>query len=152
MFEISDQSLEKWNYREHMSNPRVGGVVTFEGRVRNHNEDRDVDALEYEAYDVLAKKEGLKILNEAKSKFDIVDAFCIHRVGLLEIGDMAVWVCATSEHREAAFEACEYIIDEVKSRVPVWKQEHYRDGEKKWVRCDKCAEHNHDQYHQELHT
>ncbi|MCB0414953.1 MAG: molybdenum cofactor biosynthesis protein MoaE [Bdellovibrionales bacterium] len=143
MFEISDKSIEERAYFKEFSNPRVGGVVTFEGRVRNHNEGKAVSSLEYEAYEVLAQKEGLKILEEAKKKFDVVNAFCVHRVGHLYIGDMAVWVMACAEHREMAFKACEYIINEVKDRVPIWKREHYVDGEKIWVRCDQCAKHGH---------
>lgn len=142
-FEISNESLEGKNYIEYFNNPRVGGVVTFEGRVRNHNENKDVSSLEYEVYPELAHSEGQKIVSEALEKFDIVDAYCIHREGHLQIGDMAVWVMAASEHRENAFLACQYIIDEVKSRVPIWKREHYVNEAPVWVRCDKCAEHEH---------
>ncbi len=142
-FEITDQSLENRNYRELFADPRVGGVVTFEGRVRNHNEDKDVTSLEYEVYPELALTEGKKIVEEALAKFDINNAYCVHREGHLQIGDMAVWVMASSEHRENAFLACQYIIDEVKARVPIWKKEHYVGQEPIWVRCDKCASHRH---------
>lgn len=140
-FEITTDSLEDKNYKEFFSNPRVGGVVTFEGRVRNHNENKDVSSLEYEVYPELANKEGKKIVQEAMDKFDIVNAYCIHREGHLQIGEMAVWVMAASEHRENAFLACQYIIDEVKSRVPIWKKEHYVHEPAIWVRCDRCASH-----------
>jgi molybdopterin synthase catalytic subunit len=142
-FEITNQSIEGKNFKEGFLNPRVGGVVTFEGRVRNHNEDKDVSSLEYEVYPELAQKEGEKIIQEALTKFDIVDVYCVHREGHLQIGEMAVWVIATSEHRENAFLACQYIIDEVKARVPIWKKEHYVNQEAIWVRCDKCANHQH---------
>lgn len=142
-FEITNKSLEDKNYREQFFDARVGGVVTFEGRVRNHNEDKDVSSLEYEVYPELAMKEGQRIVAEALEKFDIRNAYCAHREGHLQIGDMAVWVMAASEHRENAFLACQYIIDEVKARVPIWKKEHYVNEEAVWVRCDKCAEHHH---------
>jgi molybdopterin synthase catalytic subunit len=81
-----------------------------------------VSSLEYEVYPELAQKEGEKIIQEALTKFDIVDVYCVHREGHLQIGEMAVWVIATSEHRENAFLACQYIIDEVKARVPIGRK------------------------------
>lgn len=141
LFKISNESIENFNYREYFSNPKVGGVVTFEGRVRNHNENKDVSSLEYEVYPELAKKEGERIVANAIEKFDITNAFCVHRQGHLQIGDMAVWVIATAEHREEAFHACQFIINEVKATVPIWKKEHYINEEAIWVRCDNCAKH-----------
>ena len=142
-FEISNQAIEDKNYKEQFFDARVGGVVTFEGRVRNHNENKDVKSLEYEVYPQLALTEGKKIVDEAIAKFDIRDAYCVHREGHLQIGDMAVWTMAASDHREQAFLACQYIIDEVKARVPIWKKEHYVNEDSIWVRCDKCADHHH---------
>jgi molybdopterin synthase catalytic subunit len=80
-----------------------------------------VDGLRYEAYVSLAEAEGAAILAEALERFDIVQATCVHRVGELAIGDLAVWVGASAAHRGPAFEACRWIIDEVKARVPIWK-------------------------------
>lgn len=114
---------------------RAGAQVTFEGRVRNHNDGRDVLSLEYEAYDELAAKEGARIIQEALRRFDIISARCLHRLGKLEIGEIAVWVGVTSEHRADAFDACRFIIDEVKARVPIWKRETYADGSSEWVNC-----------------
>ena len=142
-FKITSDKLENFNYREHFANPTVGGVVTFEGRVRNHNENKAVTSLEYEVYPELAQSEGQKILEEALTLFDITNAFCVHREGHLQIGEMAVWVIATAAHREDAFKACQYVIDEIKARVPIWKKEHYVDEPAIWVRCDKCANHEH---------
>ena len=141
MFEISNTSIEEYKQRNFVT-PECGGVVTFEGRVRNHNEGQSVDSLEYEVYDTMALKEGEKILNKAKEEFDILDAYCIHRVGHLQIGDLAVWIVATAKHRKQAFLACEFIIDSIKRTVPIWKKEHYSDKslESKWVFCTE--EHN----------
>lgn len=146
-FEISQSSVEAKDFRELWNNPRVGGVVTFEGRVRNHNENKAVKSLEYEAYPILALKEGNKIIQEAVAKFGVTHAYCVHRTGHLAIGEMAVWVVVCAEHRGEAFKACEYIIDEVKNRVPVWKKEHYVEGEPVWVRCDRCEAHHHEEHH-----
>jgi molybdopterin synthase catalytic subunit len=92
-----------------------------------------VAALEYEAYPALAEKEGQAILDEAEAQFAIRAARCVHRVGALELGELAVWVGVTAEHRGPAFDACRYIIDAVKSRVPIWKRERYADGTTTWI-------------------
>ena len=76
---------------------------------------------------------------ETAVKFPIENAVCVHRVGELEIGDLAVWVGVSSGHRDEAFRACRYIIDEVKQRVPVWKKEYYASGDSGWVNCEACA-------------
>jgi sulfur-carrier protein adenylyltransferase/sulfurtransferase len=113
----------------------AGGFAYFEGRVRDLNDGRAVKALEYEAYDELAQTEGNEIVSEAIAKFDLIDAYCVHRVGYLELGEIAVWIAAAAPHRSEAFAACQYIIDEVKKRVPLWKKEHYVDSEPEWVNC-----------------
>ena len=142
MFEISSSSIEEYKNKSFVT-PECGGVVTFEGRVRNHNEGQSVESLEYEAYSGLALKEGEKILYQAKEKFDILDTFCVHRIGHLQIGDLAVWIVVTSKHRREAFRACEYIIDAVKDTVPIWKKENYTDKsiDSKWVFC--AEDHHH---------
>ncbi len=113
--------------------PTTGAVVVFEGVVRDNNEGNQVLSLEYEAMDSLACKEGNRILEEAMKRFPIESAECIHRVGHLKIGDIAVRVVVAAGHRKEAFAACSYIIDEVKSRVPIWKKEHYADGSSDWI-------------------
>jgi molybdopterin synthase catalytic subunit len=114
----------------------AGGYSSFEGRVRNHNEGRSVVRLEYEGYEALGLKEGEQIVAEAFARFPIAQAHCVHRLGVLEIGDLAVWVGVTAAHRDAAFAACRYIIDEVKTRLPVWKKEHYDSGDSGWINCE----------------
>lgn len=111
----------------------AGAYVTFEGWVRDQNENKKVERLEYEAYWPLAEKEGEKIIQEAFDRFSIRGARCVHRVGQLALGEMAVWVGVTAAHREAAFEACRYIIDQTKARVPIWKREYFADGTKSWT-------------------
>jgi molybdopterin synthase catalytic subunit len=117
----------------------AGGYASFEGWVRDHNEGRAVERLEYEAFAELAVKEGDLIVAEALQRFPIKHALCVHRIGELMIGELAVWVGVSSAHRGEAFDACRYIIDEVKHRVPIWKKEHYRDGDSGWVNCERCA-------------
>ena len=108
---------------------------SFEGWVRNNNEGHSVHRLEYEAFVDLAVKEGERIVQEAIKRFGVEKAACVHRVGSLAIGDIAVWVGVSSGHRDEAFKACRYIIDEVKHRVPIWKKEHYASGATGWVNC-----------------
>ena len=129
-------------YQALLADPAAGAYAGFEGWVRNHNEGRaGVLHLEYEGYEQLGVKEGERIIAEALSRFDITKAHCIHRLGKLEIGELAVWVGVSAAHRDAAFDACRYIIDEVKHRVPIWKKEHYADGDSGWVNCEACAAH-----------
>ncbi len=135
MFRISTTPIHPAELKPLLSDAHAGACVEFEGWVRNHNEGRPVLALDYEAFAPLAEKEGERILAEAKTKFPICEAVCVHRVGSLAIGDLAVWVGVSSAHRGAAFDACRYIIDEAKARVPIWKKEHYADGSSDWVNC-----------------
>lgn len=116
-----------------IQDPRAGGFVTFEGRVRDHNDGQSVGALEYEAYEAMAVTEGNRMLEEARAKFDVLDAAAIHRVGLLQIGEIAVRIDVAAAHRKEAFRACEWIIDEIKLRVPIWKKEHYASGPSGWL-------------------
>lgn len=134
-FTIAEEPIDPKALAEAIETPHSGACLTFEGWVRNHNEGKPVERLEYSSYIDLANKEGQRIIDEAKAKFTIDAASCQHRIGMLEIGDCAVWVGVSSAHRGDAFEACRYIIDEVKDRVPIWKKEHYSDGATDWINC-----------------
>ena len=121
-FQLSEEVFIPKEQVKLLCDPAAGGYCAFEGWVRDHNEGRPVKSLEYEAYPELAIKEGSRIIKEAHKKFEVLGANCIHRTGHLQIGEIAVWVGATAKHREEAFAACRYIIDKVKSRVPIWKR------------------------------
>jgi molybdopterin synthase catalytic subunit len=133
MFTLSSRPLEHLNLKESFANPKTGALVTFEGVVRNHNEGRKVVALEYEASESFAQKESQKILAEVKKKFQVSQVKCIHRVGKLTIGETAVWIGVSAAHRDEAFKACRYLIDEIKERLPIWKKEYYENGDSGWV-------------------
>lgn len=134
IFKIVSGPIEPATLQNTLRDTGAGACVTFEGRVRDLNGGRGVVALEYEAFAPLAEKEGARILAEAREKFSLFGAACAHRVGKLAPGDMAVWIGVTSAHREASFDACRHIIDEVKTRVPIWKKEHYAGGaESRWI-------------------
>ncbi|MFM2418354.1 MAG: hypothetical protein RL385_3077 [Pseudomonadota bacterium] len=143
-FLLSSTPLDTAHLQRALRDPSAGGFVAFEGWVRNHHEGRAVDRLMYEAFPALALKEGTRIVEQAVAQFGVVAAQCVHRVGELGIGEVAVWVGVSAHHRDEAFRACRFIIDEVKHRVPVWKKEHYTDGSTSWVNCAACAAHAHD--------
>jgi molybdopterin synthase catalytic subunit len=132
-FRLSQSLIEVAPLRASLMATGAGAYASFEGWVRDHNEGREVAGLAYEAYAALAKSEGAKVLAEARAKFAIVDVACVHRVGELALGELAVWVGASAAHRDAAFGACRYVIDEVKARVPIWKHERYAEGEAHWL-------------------
>ena len=138
-FRFSSSALEPESLRTELADPTCGGYTAFEGWVRNHNEGREVRHLEYEAFAELAVREGERIIAEACERFGVDNARCVHRVGDLALGELAVWVGVSARHRDEAFKACRYIIDEVKHRVPIWKKEHYVDGDSGWVNCERCA-------------
>ena len=140
MFRFSHTKIDVDSLRQLLENSKAGGIVTFEGLVRNHNEGRSVLSLVYEAHEPLAVKEGERVIDEAKRRFDVYDVICVHRVGDLAIGELAVWVGVSAAHRGTAFGACQYAIDEIKSRLPIWKKETYTDGSSGWVNCQSCAE------------
>jgi molybdopterin synthase catalytic subunit len=107
--------------------------------------------LEYEAFAPLAEREAERILEEARERYGVDCVACAHRVGSLAIGDVAVWVGVSAPHRGEAFDACRYIIDQVKHRLPIWKKEFYEDGDSGWVNCEHCAAQvrGHDHDHQD---
>jgi molybdopterin synthase catalytic subunit len=140
---ITADRIDPDKLRNELVDAAAGAYVGFEGWIRNHNEGEQVLRLEYEVYEPLALAEGEKVIAEAVEKFPLLHAECVHRSGSLEIGECAVWVGVTSAHRDEAFAACRYIIDQVKVRLPIWKKEHYVDGHSGWVNCERCAEHGH---------
>ncbi len=133
MFTISSTPLEELDLKADLQDSTAGALVTFEGWVRNHNKGRPIRQLEYQAYEALASKEGTRILNEVKNRFEVIAVRCAHRVGTLNIGEMAVWIGVIAAHRADAFRACQQVIDQIKLRVPIWKKEFYEEGDSGWV-------------------
>lgn len=126
--EITDQPIDPRSVTQSIYHPEDGGVVTFEGIVRNHAEGRSVQYLEYEAYPEMAVSQMRVILKEIQEKWGVSHAAIVHRIGHLEIGDVAVVVAVGSPHRREAFEACHYAMNRIKETVPIWKKEFYHDG------------------------
>ncbi len=148
-FSFSSEDISRDAVRELVADDASGAYVAFEGWVRNHNEGQQVLRLEYEAYESLGVREGERIISEAEEKFGVSTVHCVHRVGQLEIGDIAVIVGVSTPHRGEAFDICRYVIDEVKHRVPIWKKEFYVSGDSGWVNCERCASAAHDHEHGE---
>ena len=140
-FRFAREPIDVEALRAALTDPACGGYAAFEGWVRDHNEGQRVRHLEYEAYEMLAVREAGRIIAEAVARFGVAHAACAHRVGDLAVGELAVWVGVSAPHRDEAFRACRYIIDEIKHRLPIWKKEHYVNGDSGWVNCERCAAH-----------
>ena len=134
-FTLTNDAIDSTALMQAVADDRAGACVAFEGRVRNHHAGKVVTALEYESAEYLACNEGRKILTEALGRFDLYHAVAQHRLGKLTIGELAVVVFVSSAHRGQAFEGCQFIIDEIKSRMPIWKKEYYPDEPAQWVLC-----------------
>lgn len=135
-FSLRTGPLDPASLAATLDNPRAGAVVTFDGRVRNHNDGRSVSHLEYQAYPALAIPTGTRILTEEAARHGLVAATAVHRIGALNIGEAAVWLGVASAHRAAAFDAARAIMERLKYELPVWKKETYADGTTEWVGPD----------------
>lgn len=133
--ELTDKPISPEEVTAKVMKDENGGVVTFLGTVRNSFEGKPVRYLEYEAYPEMALKKMEDLLAEIQVKWGVNDIAITHRLGHLEIGDIAVVIAVASPHRKEAFEACEYAIDRLKETVPIWKKEAFVGGER-WVGGD----------------
>jgi molybdopterin synthase catalytic subunit len=127
-FLVSGEPLAEHAVTALVTSPDAGGVVTFVGRVRDYARGRTVTALEYEAYAAMAESVFAQIAAEATARFAIKQVAIHHRSGKLTIGEIAVVVAVSAAHRGPAFSACEYIVDQLKTRAPIWKKEFGLDG------------------------
>ncbi len=146
-FSINSDLIDTDAQHAALSRQGHGAAVVFEGWVRDHNEGRAVRGLDYEVLKPLAVREATKIMAEAAEKFGVTDIHAVHREGSLAVGDCAVWVGVAAPHRGEAFTACRYVIDEIKHRLPIWKKEHYLEGDSAWVNCQH-HDHQAHKYHE----
>lgn len=114
------------------SSKRIGGIATFLGCARDFSEGREVSEISFDAYGSMALAEMNGLRDEAIEKFALIDARLVHRIGTVKGGDNIVFIAAAAEHRAAAFDACRWLIDELKQRVPIWKKEITPEGDA-WV-------------------
>jgi molybdopterin synthase catalytic subunit len=129
---ITSEKLNMQNCYDFVQDPSCGGIALFVGTVRNKTKEKKVIRLDFSAYKSMAIKEIQKIANQALKKYDILKIAIHHAEGELQIGDIPVIIAVSSAHRGAAFDACEFAIDTLKETVPIWKKEHFEDGEV-WV-------------------
>ena len=130
---VGDEPIDLGALVAAVSHAGAGAVASFVGVVRDVNEGAAVTGIEYEAYGPMATRELAAIVAEAGERWPGVRAAARHRVGYLAVGEASVAVVASSPHRAPAFDACRYVVEELKRRVPVWKREHYADGRLAWV-------------------
>lgn len=128
LLEIREAPLSLDECFTAVMSPEIGGVALFVGTVRNHNQGHDVSLLEYQAYATMAQKELVQIADEIEREVSGVRLACLHRVGALAVGDIAVICAAGAPHRAEAFQGCRELIERLKARVPIWKREHDAQG------------------------
>src|SRR6478672_9425861 len=131
-FELTTDPIDITSVARRVVPPECGATVTLDGYVRKFTKGRETLYLVYEAYEEMALKEMTKIIDAAHSKFEISNVGIVHRTGRLEIGETSVVISVAAPHRKAAFEACEWLIAELKRTVPIWKKEVYANGEQ-WI-------------------
>jgi sulfur-carrier protein adenylyltransferase/sulfurtransferase len=135
MFALSDKPIDEAAWRARLVRPEAGALVVFEGRVRNHHRGLPVERLDYEAFAPMAESEGSAIVEEAERRFPGCRICCLHRVGSLAVGEIAVWIGVTAAHRDYGYRASRYVIEEIKQRLPIWKKEHHPGLDPVWVNC-----------------
>ena len=136
-FELTTSPISVESVCRRVVPPKCGATVTLDGYVRQFTRDRETRYLVYEAYEPMALKELQKLIEQAKSDFEISNVGIVHRLGRLEIGETSVVISVAAPHRKAAFAACEWLICELKRTVPIWKKEVYADGEM-WVEGEEA--------------
>jgi molybdopterin synthase catalytic subunit len=129
MYRVTDKPINLQELVEFVTDPDAGAIATFIGITRNNNEGRKVIALDYEAYPTMAEKELVRLGDEAKKKWPICRMAIVHRLGPVQITEPSVIIAVSAGHREAAFAACRFAIEEIKKTVPIWKKEMYEGGE-----------------------
>jgi molybdopterin synthase catalytic subunit len=129
---ISVATLDVQHCVDWVMSPECGGIDVFIGTVRNATKGKAVVRLEFEAYEKMAVNEMEKIARQASAKWPVQKILIHHRTGVLNIGEVPVIIAVAAAHRDAAFDACRYIIDTLKQTVPIWKKEIFEDGEV-WV-------------------
>lgn len=126
---VKEERLDPASLPTEVGRPDAGAVVVFVGTARDHSEGRSgITHLMYEAYREHVEDRVAGIVDEARARWPILDVVVEHRTGRVEVGEPSVAVAVSAAHRDAAFEACRYLIDELKSRAPIWKQEHWPGG------------------------
>ncbi|OGX03126.1 MAG: hypothetical protein A3G87_07095 [Omnitrophica bacterium RIFCSPLOWO2_12_FULL_50_11] len=137
---LTDQPISASDFLSRQPDESCGAVASFIGVVRSHEEECRVKGLYYDSYSSMAEKAIRSIIDEVKGRYEAHEIRVLHRVGWLEVGEVAVAITVTAPHRNEAFAAVRAVVDQIKERVPIWKKEVYADGTSEWMRCDDPAE------------
>ncbi len=129
MIKITNDQIDVLAVTESVYHPDAGGIDVFIGTVRSQTQGKNVVRLEFESYEKMAINEMNKIANKAKRKWPILQLALVHRLGVMEVGEIPVVIAVSTPHRKDAFDACKYVIDTLKETVPIWKKEVFEDGE-----------------------
>lgn len=130
---ITSEPIEPGDVLSRVGAEEDGAVILFLGIVRDHNDGRPVSGIEYRAYREMAEDVLDEIAGEVTERWSTDRVAVVHRVGTLEVGEASVAIAVSTPHRAEAYEASRYVIEAIKERLPVWKREHYVDGERRWV-------------------
>jgi molybdopterin synthase catalytic subunit len=130
---VTTEPIDVASVLREVEAPAHGAAILFVGNVRDVNDGRSVDGMEYTAYVAMAEKEMAAIAAEARDKFSDSFVVIVHRIGQLAIGEASVAIATANAHRDAAYQASRYVIEQLKARVPIWKREHYTDGTREWI-------------------
>lgn len=133
MVELTAQPIDATAVLDHVSSPLAGAVVLFLGTTRQWTGPRQTASLDYECYPEMARSKLTELEAEARRRWSLVDCMIVHRLGHLKLGEASVAVAVSSAHRQAAFEAGQWLIDTLKQVAPIWKKENWADGTTEWV-------------------
>jgi len=132
MNDISASPIDVLAVVDSVKSPAVGAIDVFIGTTRNHSKGREVTSLEYEAYVPMALKNMTEIADTARQLWNLHEVSIVHRIGKVAIGEPSIVIAVSSSHRDEAFRACRFLIDQLKLRVPIWKREYFADGTFEW--------------------
>ena len=133
MIQITDQVLDPAAVQRQLGSVDAGASVVFTGTTRRLTAGRETVDLTYECYRELAEKSMRELESTARARWELVECIVLHRLGVVPLGEANVVVGVSAPHRDAAFEAARWLIDTLKERVPIWKQEHWADGSRQWI-------------------
>lgn len=137
---LTREPIEIDAIRRNATHPKAGAVVLFCGDIRNHNQGRSVQAVEFDAYEDMARHQIERVIASARENWPLLKVNVQHRLGLLKVGECSVAIAVSAAHRAEAYEASRFIIDSIKHSAPIWKREHYEDGSTRWIQgCQACG-------------
>ncbi len=133
MHRITDEPIDGAALLARLHDPQAGAAVLMMGTTREWTGERQTARLSYEAHRPLAEAELARLESEARARWPLIECLIVHRIGEVPLGEASVVVAASAPHRDEAFTAARWLIDTLKVRVPIWKQEHFANGERQWV-------------------